>query len=173
MFYFLFLFCGCVLLAFGLFIFLYIIGEDELLDEFFAIDDFHEDLYTYISYARIIAGSLTILIGLFGVICCLKARTKGCVAVYSIYLLLLIGGEVASIVIPFMYKDNALDDREKKLQEDIKNNYSTSAVVKNEIDKLQRENTCCGALGIFITFVNTYYISWLYRAKVSFIFKIM
>ena len=150
MFYFLFLFCGCALLAFGLFIYLYIIGEDELLVEFFAIDDFHEDLYTYISYARIVAGSLTVLIGLFGTIFCLKNRNKGCVAVYSIYLLLLIGAEVASIVIPFIYKDNAVDDKEQELKDNIKNSYGTSAVITNTIDKLQGDNACCGAIGKII-----------------------
>ncbi len=115
--FYLFLFIlGCALVVIGVLYRWYIVEDDEIAPKFLAIDEDHEDFYTYMAYARIGAGALTILLAVQGFFCCVPGLKKGFVAGYVILVALWIAGEIAVIVLSFLYYDEAIDDKEIEMQ---------------------------------------------------------
>ncbi len=115
--FYLFLFIlGCALVVIGVLYRWYIVENDEIAPKFLEIDNDHEDFYTYIAYARIAAGALTIILAATGFFFCVPGLKRSWVTLYVILLVLWIGGEIAVIVLSFMYYDEAIDDKELEMQ---------------------------------------------------------
>lgn len=127
---------GCVVLGVGLW---------TVIDKHQYVGLLSTSTYAAIAYILIIAGSITILVSFLG--CAGVWKENRCVLIlYTFFLLFIFLMEAVAGTLAYVYEDQVKHELETNLNATFLSNYKINDQLTNDIDQMQREFRCCGAL---------------------------